>query len=100
MIELIPTGVDNIIGFTITGKISSSDFDSVLAAIEEKLKTHSKLRVYAEIQSFQGISFEALIKDIQFTFTHFRDFEKEAVVSQKQWLKQLANIGDKLFPSV
>ena len=100
MIELIPLPVDNVIGVRLSGKMEKADIEKTSKAIEEKLTVHEKVNIYAEIESFDGISFEALVADIKFAFPHLRDFEKKAVVSEKHWIERLVVIGDKLFPSV
>ncbi len=99
MIQLVPMPVDNVIGVRISGKMEKADIDKTAKAIEEKLAVHDKVNIYAEIESFEGISLEALIADIRFAFPHLRDFEKKAIVSEKHWIESLVAIGDKLFPS-
>jgi hypothetical protein len=100
MIELVPTGAENIIGFRLSGKFDTGDFEQVTGIMEEKFKEHEKLRVYAEIESFEGMSLQALAKDITFSLKHFRDFEKEAVVTDKAWIGTLARISDKIIPTI
>ncbi|MEB3280083.1 MAG: STAS/SEC14 domain-containing protein [Lyngbya sp.] len=100
MLELIPTGSDRVIGLHIKGKIETADFDKVIQEIEEKLKLHPKLRIYAEIESLEGMSPEALWKDLKFTFQHLGDFEREAVVSDKRWLEKWSNFSNKLLSSI
>ncbi|MFQ5949806.1 MAG: STAS/SEC14 domain-containing protein [Nitrospiria bacterium] len=100
MINLLPMEADNVVGFLISGKIRKEDIDRVLLVIEKKLQAHDKLRVYAEVSSIEGMAWGALLQDVRFSLKHFRDFEKEAIVSDKAWLAKLANVGDKLFPSI
>ena len=100
MIEPIPLPVDNVIGFRIDGKISAEDISRITDEIEARLERHSKLRVYAEVERFSGMSMEAFIKDISFSFRHRKDFEREAIVSDAGWLKKLVVIGDRIFPSI
>jgi hypothetical protein len=100
MIEMVPTGAENIIGFRLSGKFETSDFEQVTGFMEEKFKEHEKLCVYAEIESFKGMSFKALVKDLLFSLKHFRDFEKEAVVSDRKWIGQIATFGDKILPNI
>ena len=100
MLELIPTVHDRVIGLHIRGKIETADFDRAIEEIEKRLKIHPKLRIYAEIESLEGMSPRALWKDLKFTFQHFRNFEKEAVVSEKRWLEQWSDFSNKLFSSV
>ncbi len=100
MIELISTDSDKTIGFTITGKIEASDIDKVTQLIEAKLENQDKLRIYAEVNQMKGMSLAAFIKDLKFSLKHFKDFEKEAIVSDGKWLQKLAALGSKLFSSI
>lgn len=100
MIQLIPIPTDNVIGIRMSGKMEKADIEEITKAIEEKLTVHDKVNIYAEIESFEGISLEALVADMTFAFPHLHDFNKKAVVSEKHWIEQLVSIGDKLFPSV
>ena len=100
MIEIIPFEEGNIIGFRINGRIEEDKFDEAVAKMEEMLKHYDRLRVYAEIEKIGGMSVNTLMKDIHFKLKHWRDFEKEAVVSDKGWLKSWIAIADKLFPHI
>ena len=100
MINLISTNKDNIVGFHIKGKIDTQDFHRVATVIEDLLKTYDKLRIYAEVESIDGMTIPAFIKDLKFTLKHFHDFEKEAIVSNSSWLEKLAAFSDGLFPSI
>ena len=100
MIELVPIPATNVIGVRIVGKMEKADIDKTTQEIEKKLTVHDKVNIYAEIESFEGITIEALVADVKFAFPHLRDFNKKAVVSEKPWIENLVAIGDKLFPSV
>ena len=100
MLEIIPFEEGNIIGLRLNGKIEDEEFDETVAKIEEMLKEHKKLRVYAEIEEIGGMSVNTFMKDMHFKFKHFLDFEKEAVVSDKGWLEAWIKIADKIFPHI
>ncbi len=100
MVEMIPTDADNIIGFRFSGKFEDEDFEMVTELMEKRLEDHDKLRVYAEVESFKGIALMALLRDIAFSLKHFRDFEKEAVISDNEWIGKLARMGDKIIPTI
>ena len=99
-IQLISQPFDNIIGFKIEGKIEAKDIDYIVKSIEQKLKPGVKLRIYAEIENWSGMSLAAFIKDLKFSLQHFKDFEKEAIVSDQRWLKNLANVTNTLFSGI
>lgn len=100
MIEPIPLPIDNVVGFRIDGKISADDISRITDLIEARLKRHQKLRVYAEVERFSGMSVEAFLKDVTFSLRHLRDFEREAIVSDTAWLRTLAGIGGRMFPGI
>lgn len=100
MIKLIPHKPDRIIGLIIDGKIEVEDIDRVVKSIEHRLEKEEKLRIYAEVNNWAGMSLEAFVKDFKFSLQHFQDFEKEAIVSDRRWLESLAGVGNKLFSSI
>ena len=100
MLEIIPFEEENIIGFRLRGKIEDSEFDETIRIIEEKLKLHKKLRVYAEIEEFKGMSVNTFMKDIHYSLRYWRNFDKEAVVSDKGWLKTWVGIAGSIVPGV
>jgi len=100
MIEPIPLPIDNVVGFRIDSKINAEDISRITDVIESRLKRHPKLRVFAEVKNFTGMSVEAFLKDITFSLRHMKDFEREAIVSDAAWLEKPANIGDRMFPSI
>ncbi|MEQ9618476.1 MAG: STAS/SEC14 domain-containing protein [Deltaproteobacteria bacterium] len=100
MLEIIPFEEGNIIGFRLKGRIEDEEFDEALGMIEEKLKNHEKLRVYAEVEKVGGMSVNTLMKDIHFNLRHWRDFEKEAVVSDKGWIETWVKFASRLFPHI
>ncbi|MGK7919698.1 MAG: STAS/SEC14 domain-containing protein [Trichodesmium sp.] len=100
MMEIIPLENQKIIGLSINGKIEISDIEKVKTLVEERLKSQSKLRVYVEVKSFQGISVEALWEDLKFALPHLKDFEKKAVVCDKSWVNKLTTASNKIFGNI
>ena len=100
MLEVIPFEKGNVIGFYLKGKMEDNEFDEVVKIMEERLKEHKKLRVYAEIEEFKGMSVNTFMKDIHYSLKHWRDIEKEAVVSDKGWLKAWVKIAGSFFPGI
>ena len=99
MIEPIPLPLDNVVGFRVDGKISADDVSRIADEIEARLARHARLRVYAEVERFSGMSVEAFFKDLTFSIRHLRDFEREAIVSDAGWLEKLAFLGDRVLPN-
>lgn len=100
MISFIPIEQGNVIGLSIDGKIETSDIEKMTSLVEEKLKTHDKLRAYVELKNLKGISLEAFLQDWQFAWRNLGNFDKKAVVCDANWLNKLATSVSKLFPSI
>lgn len=99
-IKLIPHKPNKILGLNIDGRIEAEDIDRVVKSIENRLKQSEKLRIYAEVNNCSGMSLEAFIKELKFSLQHFKDFEKEAIVSDRRWLENLAAVSNTLFSSI
>ena len=100
MIETIPTADGRVIGLSIDGKIDAADINRITDEISARLENHDRLRLYAEVKDWTGMSWDAFLKDVTFSLQHFHDFEKEAIVSDKKWLETLAMAGDRLFRGI
>lgn len=98
--KLIPHKPDHIIGVEIDGWIDGEDIQRVVDLVEKRLNQGEKLRIYAEVTNWSGMSLGAFVKDLKFGLLHLQDFEKEAIVSDRRWLEGLAAIGNTLFSSI
>ncbi|MEM7761993.1 MAG: STAS/SEC14 domain-containing protein [Cyanobacteria bacterium P01_A01_bin.40] len=96
-VELIPHKPDHIVGVEIDGWIDAEDIDRVVKLIKPRLDVGEKLRIYAEVNSWSGMSLGAFIKDLRFSLQQVNNFEKEAIVSDNKWLAALAALGNTLF---
>lgn len=103
MLEMIDTGVEEIIAYRLGGKITEEEMTSVISIFREKIAKGEKLIVYQEVESIGGAEFDAMIekfkffKDVGFNFSHF---SKIAVVTHSKWLHKLVDLEDKIFSKV
>jgi hypothetical protein len=100
MIELIDTQSPRAIGIKIAGKIERPDVDKLRKAIDEKLEHTGKLGAYVELESFGGISLDALVEDLKLFIPYLNKFDKKAVVSDEEWVGNIAEIAGKLVPGI
>ncbi|KGD60128.1 hypothetical protein T9A_02886 [Alcanivorax jadensis T9] len=100
MLTLIPFDDDRVVGARISGKITRPEFDAVAEALEAALAKHDKVRFYAEMETFGGVAMDALFQDLKFGLRHWQQFEREAVVTDRDWMRRLALLADKLLPSI
>lgn len=100
MLEAIHVPGDNIYGFHLEGRIEKEDLLKAVEPLREMLETHDTVNIYAEVESFNGITLPAVVEDAKLALPNLRKFKKEAVVSEKKWLETWARIGNALFPGV
>jgi hypothetical protein len=99
-VQLIPHRPDQIIGLNIDGWIDTEDIERITKLIEPRLKQGKKLRIYVEVNSWSGMSLGAFVKDLRFSLQHLKDFDKEAIVSDRKWLESLTAVTNTLFSSI
>ena len=84
MLEFVPFNSAEVIGLRVSGKLGKDDIQRVIDVSEMKLSAMgqgARLRVYVEVESFGGLSFEALLEDLKFGLAHLGDIDRKAVVS-------------------
>ena len=102
MIEPIPFEDDRILGFRISGKVELEDLLPVMDRLNALFARDVPLRGYVEVADFDGVSAEALWKDLSYALKHFRAlatrFERVAVVTDRPWIKRLAKVESLMLP--
>jgi hypothetical protein len=88
MIELLPTASTHQLEFRFAGKVTQSDYDAVLVpAVKEALGEHDRIRVLAIMdEDFTGFDMGAMWADTQMGLSHWRGFDRVAVVTGKNWM--------------
>jgi SpoIIAA-like len=83
---------DNVLGVTAEGKITGTDYETVLIpAVEEKLKTNKKMRmVYHLGSAFTGFDLSAMLDDAKIGLKHLSAWDKIALVSDHELINTFA----------
>lgn len=100
MFTFLDMEADNVVGIHIDGKINDASFDALVALLEKKMEDHPKVRVYVELKSFKGVSLKTFFKDLKFAFNNWERVDREAIVTQKEWIKKLTEWEDQLFSTI
>ena len=101
MIERITEGMrGNVVALSAHGKVSGEDYQQVvIPAVEEKIKTHSKVRLFFHLgKDFAGYTAEAIWDDTKIGIQHLTAFEKIAVVTNVVWVKEAVRVFGILVP--
>lgn len=89
MIHILDQSKDDLVAFRISGDVNRSDYDVMLPLLQERIRQHGKIRVYAEVQEVEDFTLRALWEDIKFDITHGSDFSKVALVGDRKWIDWL-----------
>ena len=100
MIEHLKNFPDNVVAFICRGKVTRREYDTVLVpAVTQALKTHKKLRLYYETAAdFAGIAPSAVWEDFKIGMEHFTRWERMAVVTDVEWIKNSMKFFGFLMP--
>lgn len=100
MIKPLIGFADNVAAFACQGQVSKADYETVLIPdVEKRLHRHDKVRIYYEIDpDFTGFDPGAMWDDTRLGFRHFNRWERFAVVTDIEWIKQTMKFVGFLMP--
>ena len=100
MIQQLTDLPDNVLGFVCKGRVTKADYDAVLVpAVIDALKSHDKVRLYYETAAdFAGIDPGAMWEDFKVGMEHLTRWERVAVVTDVEWIKQTMRFFSFLMP--
>lgn len=89
MINEIADLPQNVVGIEAVGHVSTADYRDVLEpAVEKALQQHDKLRLlYVLGEEFDGYSPGAAWEDTKLGISHWRAWERIAVVTDIEWIR-------------
>lgn len=100
MIQAMKDFSNNVVAFVCHGHVTKHDYATVLVpAVEKALKQHDKVRPYYETAAdFAGIDPSAVWEDTKVGVSHFLRWERFAVVTDVEWIKQTVKFFSFLIP--
>ncbi|TLS37114.1 STAS/SEC14 domain-containing protein [Pseudalkalibacillus caeni] len=97
MISLLPSRSDSAIAIEAGGKITKDDIETFEGYIEESFGDHDDFNCLMIINDdLDGYSIEGLFEDMKLDLEHMSQFNKCAVVSEKNWLEKTTEMGNYL----
>jgi len=90
MIETIPTIYPKTLGFKLSGRLHDEDFRQFAPTIESFLTSEGKTRLFVQFEQFHGWDLHAAWDDLAFSMKHYADFERIAIVGDRQWERWMA----------
>jgi len=88
MMKILANLPDNVVGIRASGEVNARDYETVLMpAIESALKKHDRIRMlYQLTPEFSGFTAGAMWDDAKVGVSHWKAWEKVAVVTDVHWV--------------
>jgi len=102
MLEIM-TSPDHVGAYKLSVTLTEEDYDRLIADLEARLLHHERIGILADLTGFHDISIRAGLKDLRYSFSklfELRRFPKEAVITDKHWLKTLVLVANPFVPFV
>lgn len=102
MLEVLPSP-DHVAAFAVSGTLTGADYDRLIAEVEAKLARHERIGVLLDLTLFEDLTAEAAWKDLRYDLSklfELKRFPREAVISDKQWMRIAAGIANPILPHV
>lgn len=101
MIEMLNIGIEKTVAYRVSGKVTEEDMVTVFTAIKDKIETEGDIYLYQEIESLNGVGFDAIIEKLKFLadigISHFK---KIAIVTDRKWMQKVIRVEDSIFSSI
>lgn len=92
MIETIETGLPKVIGLKLHGKLHDEDYQSFVPMVDAVVAAEGKVRLFAQFEDFHGWDLHAAWDDFRFGMRHYRDFDRVAMVGDRNWEAWMATL--------
>ena len=90
MIAAVQTDSPKIVGFRFSGKLHDEDYKSFVPAIDAVVASEGKVRLLLQFEDFHGWDLHAAWDDFKFGMKHYGDFERIAMVGDRDWESWMA----------
>ncbi|QZP09915.1 STAS/SEC14 domain-containing protein [Caenibius sp. WL] len=102
MYKMIET-LDNVLAVRIDGKITGEDLKDIMKRLEVMMAANSKVHVYAETNSIDGIEIAGLATHVARAtplLGKLGQFGRVAVVADQAWIRVLTRIESAILPHI
>ena len=102
MLEFLPSA-DDVIAFTIRGKLGADDLESLVERVEASLAARDKTHLFMEVEAFAGFDAAAFARYLprgMAMLGKLPRFGRIAVVSDQGWIRAWTRIESALLPGI
>ena len=96
MIDFIPSRDETTIAVEFSGKATKEDAELLDKTAQEKFGKEEKFNIYAVMQNVDGTSLKGMIDGMKVDAKRWKQYNKIAVISDKDWIQKAGGLGDYL----
>jgi hypothetical protein len=85
---------DNLIAVRVSGTLSTQEVDYFKAMVREVIDQFGEVRVYFEMQQFDGWQIDSFLENAFFDMAHAGRYSKVAMVGEKNWQAWITRLVD------
>lgn len=104
MLQKLDFSNSKVLAFSWDGDFNRKAFEVAMAEFVPELKTRDQFNIYLEMHSIQGVEAKAVWEDVKFYFQNMPELmekiNKIALVTDKSWMKNLAELSYKMMPGI
>ena len=97
MLTLECDNADGYVEITLDGGIKVEEYEAVVAAIDDALKSHEKLNLVGVLRGFGHIDWTVWPRDLIFHATHRNWMKRVAIVSDMGWVEPTMRLFAPLY---
>ena len=98
MVEILGNTTDTSVVVRFGGKVTGEEYKRFLDAVDERLKTHDKVDMVADLSEFEFYGdFEAFKEDFHFGVHEYRRVERAAFVGDQRWIELFVKLTGPLY---
>jgi hypothetical protein len=100
MVELLPDFPPHVAAYRASGTISKDEYEQVvMARVDEVAAKYGRINFLVRLETgMENYSISAFTEYLKVSFEHFTKWNRMAIVSDQQWLRQTYNILSYLVP--
>lgn len=90
---------DNVVGIQVKTNMDEQVFEELRQLLRTKIESCGKINLFLEVEKDNQVSVQALLKHLKFNVQHAGSFNKVAVVTEKNWVRNVLVLKDILVPA-
>lgn len=99
MFSIINDLPENILGITIFGKTTKTDYDQINPILKAHKDKHETIKLFIDLNDFEYTS-EAIWEDFKFGIAYLDTISAIALVTEKKWMKEAMEAFGAVIPNV